>query len=206
MTPSERDAVQFTRESAERIAGVVRTLELTPASGAPLNFERPAEQDKKQIRFGVFEGTWPLGTEKNVYVPNGTSYRTVVAFNAIASVRSSDFVEVRKAAIARDGTAWSYVTHNKAGCNTSLPAREITEDGINLESSDSSIQPGSGCQVLMNVAGCMKWVGLSPVKVITNASIDGTSIVFECKNVWVLEDMAPADDITLDGTECNSSS
>jgi DNA-binding beta-propeller fold protein YncE len=34
-----RDAVQFTRESADRIAGVVRTLELTPARGAALNFE-----------------------------------------------------------------------------------------------------------------------------------------------------------------------
>jgi hypothetical protein len=198
-----RDAVQFTRESADRIAGAVRTLELTPAGGAPLNFEKPAEQVKKQIRFGVIQGTWPLGEEKTVYVPDGTSYREVVSFNAIASVRSSDFVEERKVAIARDGTAWSYVTHNKAGCNYSLPAREITEDGIDLGSSDASIQPGGGCQVLANVAGCMKWLSMSPVTVITNARIDETSIVFECENVWVFKDVAPADEITLDGTECH---
>jgi hypothetical protein len=204
MTPSDRDAVQFTRESAERIAGVVREVELTPTSGRPLVFERPPEHLKKVLRFGEIESGWPFGSQLAITLPVGTSETTVLAINTLRSVPISDFREKTKVAIARDGTAWSYVNHEQSGCDESLPARELTEVGLNIEADGSSLQAGPGAQVLLSVNGCMKWVGLTPVTVLTGASIQGSSIVFTRKNVWLVADNTVASDQTLAGTDCNT--
>lgn len=205
MTPSSRDAVQFTRESAERIAGVVRAAELTPTHGRPLTFDRSPETTTKKIRFGEISSGWPLGASIQLTVPLGTGQTTINAINTLSSVPISDFRTSTEVVVAKDGTAWSYVNHQRSGCDTeSLPAREITGEGLNLNSDDSSIAPGAGVQVLANVAGCMKWIGLSPATVITGASIQGASVVFSRKRIWILSDSTPEQDLTLVGTNCNT--
>ena len=96
-----RDAVQFTRESADRIAGVVRTLELTPARGAALNFEAVPPGQRKVFRVATFTGAWSKNTYKTVSPFGGGSVVAVNLFAAIATAAGS-----RNCAIARDGTAW----------------------------------------------------------------------------------------------------
>ena len=95
-----RDAVQFTRESADRIAGVVRTLELTPASGAPLNFEAVQTQ-RKVFRMATFTGAWAKNAVKTVSIAGGATVNATNLFAAIATAAGS-----RNCAIANDGTAW----------------------------------------------------------------------------------------------------
>lgn len=69
--------MQFTRESAERIAGVVRTSEVTPSPGVPLTFaKRIPEKVPKQVRAATFSGAWPIGGTKVVtfkYTPTATA-------------------------------------------------------------------------------------------------------------------------------------
>jgi hypothetical protein len=102
-----RDAVQFTRESADRIAGVVRTLELTPARGAALEFEAVQQSGKGQRAFRVctFTGAWSINGTKTVTFRNQTSTpNTVSAVNLFANIATR--ASARNCAIAKDGTAW----------------------------------------------------------------------------------------------------
>jgi hypothetical protein len=102
MTPSDRDAVQFTRESAERIAGVVRTLELTPTRGAALNFDAvQSSRQQKVFRMATFSGAWAKGAAKTVSIAGGATVNATNLFAAIATAAGS-----RNCAIAKDGTAW----------------------------------------------------------------------------------------------------
>jgi hypothetical protein len=100
---TQRDAVQFTRESADRIANVVRTLELTPARGAPLNYEALQQQQQRKVfRMATFTGAWAKNTSKAVTLRGVTAtLSSTNLFAAIASAAGS-----RNCAIARDGTAW----------------------------------------------------------------------------------------------------
>ena len=70
------DAVQFTRESAERIAGVVRAAELATPAAKPLSFDkRFPERVPKMVRAATFTGSWAIGSVKTVtfkYAPTAT--------------------------------------------------------------------------------------------------------------------------------------
>jgi hypothetical protein len=99
------DAVQFTRESAERVARVVRAAELTPAAGSPLTFgKRFYERIPKQVRAATFTGAWPIGSVKTVtfkYAPavtaNVSNLSWPITFNHVAP---EDCI------VGREGTSW----------------------------------------------------------------------------------------------------
>jgi len=98
---SARDAVQFTRESAERIANVVRAAELTPTPGRGLKFEAIQQSaSRKTFRMATFTGAWPKGTAKAVSA-GGASINATNLFAAIGTAAGA-----RNCAIARDGGAW----------------------------------------------------------------------------------------------------
>lgn len=106
MTPSPRDPAQFTRESADRIAAVVRSAELTPPSARPLRFD-PLIADGKQkvFRMCTFTGAWPKGSAKTVTFRGVTSTpNTASATNLFAAVPAP--ASSGNCAIAKDGTAW----------------------------------------------------------------------------------------------------
>lgn len=103
MTPSGRDAVQFTRESAERIANVVRAAELTPRVGSPLTFDAIQQSaGRKVFRMATFTGAWSINTAKTVTLRGSTA--TLSATNLFAAISTA--ADSRNCAIARDGTAW----------------------------------------------------------------------------------------------------
>jgi hypothetical protein len=112
-----RDPVQFTRESADRIAGVVRTLELTPASGAPLNFQAVIPGNASKVfRVASFTAVWNTGTEQVVTLVNQTSTpNTVSATNLLYRVEPLSSTEPQVCVIAKEGSAWYYVNTQDVG-------------------------------------------------------------------------------------------
>ena len=110
--PADRDAVQFTRESATRIANVVRTVEIGAPKLKPLVFDRPVERGggKKVFRVCTFTGAWAEGTLKVVTfkyqttTPNTASVRNLVV--GLSPTAASDV------SIAKDGTAWFLLQPN----------------------------------------------------------------------------------------------
>jgi hypothetical protein len=74
------DPVQFTYESAERIASVVRAAEEAPLSLAPLAFDKRFQDGRKPriIRAAKFSGNWPVGVSKVVTFSNVPTATSVV--------------------------------------------------------------------------------------------------------------------------------
>jgi hypothetical protein len=101
--------VQFTRESADRIARVVRQVEDQVPSGAGLTFGAITEsRQKKVFRVCTFTGAWSKNSFKTVTLKYVTSTpNTFVATNLFAEIASPS--GAKNCAIAKDGTAWHLI-------------------------------------------------------------------------------------------------
>jgi len=103
-----RDPTQFTRESAERIANVVRSVELGAAPARPLTFDRvDVVQKAKTFRICTYTGAWSIGDAKTVSFKYQTATpNTVSATNLFFPITNTATATARDCAIAKDGTAW----------------------------------------------------------------------------------------------------
>jgi len=100
------EPTQFTRESAERIANVVRAAELASPVARPLSFERADFfKQSKVFRVCTFTGAWPTGVEKVVTFKYQTATpNTASAMNLFYPIAKT--AAAGDCAIAKDGTAW----------------------------------------------------------------------------------------------------
>lgn len=107
MAKNARDPVQFTYESAERIASVVRAAETTPPTFSPLAFQRRImSQSVKAVRLARYSGSWPQGTTKVVTfqeTPAGTATVTNYLYDIIAD---DALLSQRYCLVAREGQNW----------------------------------------------------------------------------------------------------
>lgn len=100
-----RDPVQFTRESAERIASVVRAAETTPPAASPLTFDRFVEgRAPKQVRAAKFSGAWPIGSSKVVTFANMPT-NTANVQNLSWPITEAGYVN-ENCIVGKDGTSW----------------------------------------------------------------------------------------------------
>ena len=203
-----RDAVQFTRESADRIAGVVRTLELTPASGAALNFEavQQSKPQSKVFRVGTFDGAWPKNSAKTITFRNQTTTpNTVSATNLLYEIASSGTASTaRVCIIGKEGTAWYFVTEELAGCNDGSQRARLLSPSASDSSTLSGVVGGAGVQVLVNDNGCVKWVGLVEKQYVEGIETPAGQIIFKRKKIWTYESSAGSADQYLNTTDCDS--
>jgi hypothetical protein len=105
MARRPQDAVQFTLESAERIADVVRAAELATPQSRPLTFEaRFPERMPKQVRAATFSGSWAIGASKVVqfkYAPTATQTVTNLTWPITHSHATPE-----DCIVGREGTSW----------------------------------------------------------------------------------------------------
>ena len=102
---SDPDPVQFTRESAFRIANVVRRVETDAPKAKPLTFDAIMPSGRpKAFRMGSFDGEWLVGGNATITLHGST--HTVNATNLLIDVPAAG---TRSCAIAKDGTAWYLV-------------------------------------------------------------------------------------------------
>jgi hypothetical protein len=106
---SPRDPTQFTLESAERIANVVRAAELSVPEARPLSFAREDFfRNRKVFRVCTFTGAWPTGVEKVVTFKYQTATpNTASAMNLFYPIAKT--AAAGDCAIAKEGTAWFLV-------------------------------------------------------------------------------------------------
>ena len=134
---SPRDPTQFTRESAERIANVVRAAELTPRAGRPLSFDRVDDPPSRKVfRIATFTGAWPKGTDRVVtfkYQPTNTASVTNLFWPL------DNLSVTLDCAVARDGTAWFLIdvplrTHNISVIDSTEWLDVVTDVSFDAES------------------------------------------------------------------------
>lgn len=107
--------VRFTRESAKRIADVVRTVELGDRDAAGLRFgSAVGDAGRKTFRIATFSGAWAVAATKTVTFKYQTATpNTASALNLFAAVPAPS--GSGDCAIAREGTAWFLIA---AVCGT----------------------------------------------------------------------------------------
>ena len=105
MARKPTDAVQFTLESAERIADVVRAAELATPQGRPLTFDaRFPERMPKQVRAATFSGSWAINSSKVVtfkYAPTATQTVTNLSWPI-----AHNHTVAENCIVGKEGTSW----------------------------------------------------------------------------------------------------
>jgi hypothetical protein len=98
--------VKFTRQSAQRIADAVRTVEGGNREQPGLTFDHPLPGGAKVFRVCTFTGAWSIGATKTVTFKNQTNTpNTAVAVNLFFPLSAATNATT-DCAIAKDGTAW----------------------------------------------------------------------------------------------------
>jgi hypothetical protein len=131
------EPTQFTRESAERIANVVRAAELASPAARPLSFDRVDTPQKQRLfRVCTFTGAWSINDTKTVTFKNQTATpNTVAAVNLFFPIEST--AASSDCAIAKEGTAW-YLIHVPFETATAVFVGEVTT-GIRVVSAATAI-------------------------------------------------------------------
>jgi len=98
--------VKFSRQSAQRIAKAVRTVEGGNRDQPGITFDHPSPSASARVfRIATFDGTWSIGASKTVtFKYQSSTPNTALATNLFAVVGST--AGSRDCAIAKDGTAW----------------------------------------------------------------------------------------------------
>jgi hypothetical protein len=157
---SPLDPTQFTRESAERIANVVRAAELASPAARPLNFERmDVVQKAKVFRVCTFNGAWPTGVAKVVTFKYQTQTpNTASALNLFFPVSSPSVSG--DCAIAKEGTSWFLVD---------VPFEEVTAVFVSRTASVNVFGTGS--------TSVIRFLGTGSTSVITLSGTAATSTI-----------------------------
>lgn len=148
MARRPQDAVQFTLESAERIADVVRAAELATPQGRPLTFDaRFPERMPKQVRAATFSGSWPINSSKVVtfkYAPTATQTVTNLSWPITSTAYSSE-----NCIVGKEGTSWWLVvpvlqTATAVFITTTAAGSRVTDVTISasLDTSNCTITVG----------------------------------------------------------------
>lgn len=118
--------------------------------------------------------------------------------NKIANVQEDTFVLIGKA-----GSGSWYLIEIGRECDHGHHAEWVTENQFDDSVDTAEIEEGSGAQVLMHDAGCLRWMKLQKITVLTNAYISGNSLWFDRREIWTLPDLSsPPEPIQIEGTQC----
>ncbi len=114
------DLTQFDRQSANRIARVVRAVEGEPQQAKPLTFDRvDTPRERKQFRVVTITSDWNKDETKTVTFYNQTATpNTVSATNLLFDVAGPDTSgpsTTKTCVIGKDGTAWYFVNADDSG-------------------------------------------------------------------------------------------
>lgn len=165
------DAVQFTRESAERIASVVRTAELSAPAASPLTFEPFLEgRVPKQVRAATFSGAWPIGSSKSVTftnLPTATASVQNISWPITESGYSNE-----PCVVGKDGTSW-YLIVPRLQTATSVVVTSTRQ--IRFVSATQSQSVVTGVDVSGTISGGV------PINVYT------TSYTAACSSIYDVE-------------------
>jgi hypothetical protein len=190
-------------DSMKRIAAAVQGYEHGNRSQSPVKFRTATGDEGDGLKLCRTTAAWYYDTTATLDVYHGgepgsesSSDETVDAVNKVADVDANTWVLVGKAA----NGAWYLIEIGRGECPS---AERLTSDSFSLESDDAEISPGSGAQVLIHSGGCLKWVSLSQITVITNAYLGEYGLTFELDTVWAFADIGePPSDIDIATIDC----
>jgi hypothetical protein len=179
MARKPRDAVQFTFESAERIADVVRAAELATPQGKPLTFEaRFPDRMPKQVRAATFTGSWAINASKVVtfkYAPTATANVTNLSWPITHSHSVAE-----NCIVGREGTSWwlvvpvlqaqtaVFVTQTQQRTYCSGTAAQSVVTGVSASTASVARLSDVSVTASLNTTNCTITVGVTKTTASTN--------------------------------------
>jgi hypothetical protein len=196
--PVRDEPVSFTRPAAVRIARAVRKIEQGERKDEPLSFGvRLQTLPQRVFRMGRIDGGWSNGSTATITLLNTAAQpSTVAAMNLLSSVpEACETGQQRTVAIAKEGTQWYYVNHERE-CEERFPAKELDAEEATCDTTTDDIEEGDGIQVLLNEEGCARWWKLHREEVVTDVRWED-GIVVEKRFAWVVKDPDEATTTTI---------
>jgi len=161
MARRPQDAVQFTFESAERIADVVRAAELATPQGRPLTFDaRFPERMPKQVRAATFTGSWAINASKVVtfkYAPTATQAVTNLSWPI-----SHNHATPENCIVGREGTSWWLVVpvlEARTAVFATQTASQQFVTGVSVSSGTLNYLSGISVSGTLNTSNCQITIG-----------------------------------------------
>lgn len=161
MARRPQDAVQFTLESAERIADVVRAAELATPQGRPLTFDaRFPERMPKQVRAATFTGSWAINASKVVtfkYAPTATQAVTNLSWPI-----SHNHATPENCIVGREGTSWWLVVpvlEARTAVFATQTASQQFVTGVSVSSGTLNYLSGISVSGTLNTSNCQITIG-----------------------------------------------
>lgn len=201
------ERVTFTRPAADRIAKAVRQVEAGNREGKGLVFgSRVPSGVASKLKVCKTSADWDVGTLATLEVwhdgtpPSESDSGETIAdvVNKVAKVLAGTFVIIGEA----ENGSW-YLVEICRDCESGHRAERLTEDGLEDGTGTDDLEDGDGAQVLLHHNGCLRWVNLTKVTVLTSAALIGTDLVFERDEVWVFRDANTSlPDTEIEGVEC----
>jgi hypothetical protein len=155
------DAVQFTRESAERIAGVVRAAETAYPAASPLTFERRVtDRVPKQVRAATFTGSWGIGASKTVtfkYAPTVTQTVTNLTWPI-----THNHASPVNCLVGKEGTSWWLVVPVLQDWTAVLVTQTASQQlvtGVSVSSGTINYLSGVSVSGSLNTSNCQITIG-----------------------------------------------
>ena len=130
--------VKFSRQSAQRIAKAVRTVEGGNRDQPGITFDHPTPSNNAKVfRIGTFTGSWSIGATKTVTFKYATNTPNTASatnlFFPITGTASSD------CAIAKDGTAWFLIDVPLESASTTVMTDVTLSASLNTSACTISI-------------------------------------------------------------------
>lgn len=183
MAKKARDPVQFTYESAERIASVVRAAELASPAAATLTFGRQIPvQVPRQVRAATFTGSWAVNSSKAVTFASSTAVTATV--QNLSWPISHNHASPENCLVGRDGTSW-YLVVPVLESATAVAVTQTSQQAVCSQTSVFAAVSGIELSASLNSASCSitiaKTVTTSNVTVVSATSlvtvVSGTQLI-----------------------------
>lgn len=179
------DAVQFTYESAQRIASVVRAAELSTPNASPLTFDRRIDgRMPKQVRVAAFSGSWAIGVSKTVtfkYAPTATVNAVNLSWPITLTAYSNE-----DCLVGREGTNWWLVVPKLEARTAVFATQTASQDVVtSVATTKATILCLSDVSVTasLNTANCTISVGVT--KSTSSTDVVG-SVLVSTANIKVI--------------------
>jgi hypothetical protein len=199
------DLTQFDRQSANRIARVVRAVEGEPQQAKPLTFEPAFQQRQRPVfRICTFSGQWNKGTQKVVTLADAS---TMSANNVLWPVPDGP---PRYAGIARDGTVWHLVAPEMFALDAVASIASAQSCSITVSkapfisfataaTATQTIQVSDYCTAISQLLTSL--TATADVTVMTGATLTTAALTFARSNVLVLR-QTTASTVSISITTC----
>jgi hypothetical protein len=124
----------------------------------------------------------------------------VTVKNVLYNVFPVEVGSPTRCVIGREGSEWYLANDERNNCENSQGAEWLSQQEYSEASSPDQIDPGDGAQVLINNAGCLRWVALTKRFLYEEIASEENGLRLVRRPVWVFDDVGETEEENIECT------